>query len=75
MKKSVNFYKDIFGLQLKFETSEWTEFVGNGVTIALHKSDYPDPAQINRTAAGYCRPGFSVENIDAFHKNLIDRHH
>jgi lactoylglutathione lyase len=74
MKQSVCFYKNILGLPLKFETTHWTEFSTVGVTLALHKSDVvnfvkDDPKM---EPPGRCRTGFSVSNIDEFHKRMLE---
>ena len=41
MNRSVEFYRDVFGLPVKFETPGWTEFATDGATLALHASDAP----------------------------------
>jgi len=73
MKRSINFYRDILGFPLKFETPEWSEFESEGTTVALHISEQTNPDQIekNETIAGRCRPGFSVPDLDALHEKLI----
>jgi catechol 2,3-dioxygenase-like lactoylglutathione lyase family enzyme len=39
----VDFYRDVFGIHLKFESPGWTEFVTDGATLALHKSGGQSP--------------------------------
>ena len=41
MDRSVAFYRDVIGLQPKFETPEWTEFATDGAALALHTSHEP----------------------------------
>ena len=74
MKRSVSFYRDVLGLPLKFESPEWTEFATGGATLALHSSDEQSSDQANQmtTAAGRCRPGLEVPNLDTFHQQLVD---
>jgi catechol 2,3-dioxygenase-like lactoylglutathione lyase family enzyme len=36
MGTAVNFYRDVLGLQLKFESPGWSEFVTGETTLALH---------------------------------------
>jgi catechol 2,3-dioxygenase-like lactoylglutathione lyase family enzyme len=36
MDKAVKFYRDVLGLQLKFESRGWSEFVTGETTLALH---------------------------------------
>jgi lactoylglutathione lyase len=74
MTRSVAFYRDVIGVPLKFETPGWSEFVTEGATLALHASEDPierrdDP---RRMPAGRCRTGFSVADIDAFHRRMLD---
>ena len=73
MQKSVAFYRDVLGVPLRFESPHWSEFATDGATLALHASDVPalaiDPA---RTPAGYCKPGFSVDDLDRFHQRMLD---
>ncbi|MCW8823546.1 MAG: VOC family protein [Ignavibacteriaceae bacterium] len=74
MNFSVGFYKNVIGLPLKFETPEWSEFEVEGATIALHKSETGKSSlkSSDKAVAGSCRPGFSVHNLDEFHKQMIE---
>ena len=74
MERSVSFYRDVLEFALKFETSHWTEFAADGVTLALHLGDASesDSAAPEHTTAGRCRPGFSVPNLDEFHQKMAD---
>ena len=74
MKRAVSFYRDVIGLPLKFESTEWTEFLTEGATLALHKSDIvssvnEDPKKVS---SGRCRPGLSVPNLDEFHTRMLE---
>jgi lactoylglutathione lyase len=73
MKRAVSFYREVIGLTLKFETSEWTEFATEGATLALHRSEAgaapEDPRQV---PAGRCRPGLSVPDLDEFHRRMAN---
>ena len=73
MRRSVAFYRDVFGLPLKFETPGWTEFASDGAILALHASEDSNSAKDNpqRVPAGRCRPGLSVSNLDEFHKRML----
>ena len=72
MKRSIEFYRDVLGLPLRFQSPEWTEFDTPGATLALHHTDTPsavgDPKHEN--PAGQCQPSFSVDDIDAYHRRL-----
>ncbi len=72
MRRSVDFYRDVLGLPLKFESPGWTEFSNEGSTIALHPggpAESPRAAQ-GRLPAGLCHLGFEVEDLDAFHRKM-----
>ena len=75
MKRSVLFYRDVLGLSLKFESPEWTEFITEGATVALHASEVPNSDQRNQkqTTAGRGYPGLCVPDLDAFHKKLVEK--
>ncbi len=75
MKRSVVFYRDVLGLPLKFESPEWTEFNTDGATLALHASNATKTKNDNprENAAGRCRPGLSVPNLDEFHKRMVEK--
>ena len=73
LQRSVAFYRDVVGLPLRFESSHWSEFSTGGATLALHASessagDRDDPES---TPSGRCRPGFGVEDLDAFHERMV----
>jgi lactoylglutathione lyase len=71
MARSVAFYRDILGLPLRFESPEWTEFETPGSTLALHLADAPAVSSQSMAPAGQCQLGFSIEDIDAFHQEMI----
>jgi lactoylglutathione lyase len=71
MARSVAFYRDVLGLPLRFESPEWTEFDTPGNTLALHLADGPATPSKSTAPAGQCQLGFSVEDIDAFHQEMI----
>ena len=74
MSRSVAFYRDVIGMPLNFESPGWSEFLTEGATFALHKSDAPAPAaDVQRCeSAGTCRAGFQVRNLDQFHDRMIE---
>lgn len=73
MSRSVAFYRDVVGLPLKFETPQWTEFATEGSTLALHASSEAAAEDAADEQAGTCRTGFTVPDIDAFHRRMIER--
>ena len=75
MESSVAFYRDVFGLPLKFETPEWTEFSTGGATLALHRAQGARHIEAGQesSAPGQCRPGILVEDLDVFHSQVVER--
>jgi hypothetical protein len=71
MKRSVEFYRDIVGLPLRFETPGWTEFATEGATLALHAAEASTADASQGMLAGCCRPGLSVPDLDQFHQRLL----
>lgn len=67
MQRSIAFYRDVMGLPVKLESPEWSEFMTEGVTFALHRAASSAVRQAEDDAAGACRPGFAVEDLEAFH--------
>src|SRR5262245_46797503 len=74
MKRSVAFYRDVIGLPLRFESPGWTEFATDGATLALHagQPNTATPDSPAPEAVGRCRPGFSVPNLDEFHRRMVE---
>jgi lactoylglutathione lyase len=72
MSRSVAFYRDVVGLPLKFESPGWSEFNTDGATLALHASKAVVGGPLSEDLpAGHCRPGFSVPDLDAFHRRMV----
>lgn len=64
MTHAVRFYRDVLGLSLKFESSEWSEFETGETTLALH------PAS-QENLAGTVELGFEVPDINEFHEKML----
>jgi catechol 2,3-dioxygenase-like lactoylglutathione lyase family enzyme len=73
MKRSVEFYRDKLGLQLKFESPEWTEFITGDTTLALHGGGERGERLQGKKRAGTCSVGFNVENLDQTYEQLKSR--
>jgi lactoylglutathione lyase len=56
MDKAVAFYRDTFGLTVRFASPYWSEFDTGEVTLALHPASAKLPA-------GHVEIGFSTENL------------
>jgi lactoylglutathione lyase len=76
MSRSVAFYRDILGLSLKFESPGWSEFQTGATTLALHWAEARLGGEDRTSAepvAGTCSIGFSVQNLEATHRELAAR--
>ncbi|HMF57989.1 MAG TPA: VOC family protein [Pyrinomonadaceae bacterium] len=77
MNRSVEFYRDRLGFELKVETPEWTEFQTGETTLALHGGGTPQPpakADQNGTKyAGTSSIGFNVEDLEKSYLELQAR--
>lgn len=74
MKRSVEFYRDVLGMPLKFESPGWSEFATEGSTLGLHPGSPPTaatPVPGARAPAGTCQPGFQVPDLEAFHREVM----
>lgn len=73
MKRSIAFYRDVFGIPLRFESPGWTEFATEGATLVLHAADAPAVAEDDphTSRAGRCGAGFAVPNLAEFHKKML----
>jgi catechol 2,3-dioxygenase-like lactoylglutathione lyase family enzyme len=54
MDKAVAFYRDTFGLKLKFATPFWSEFDTGATTLALHPASEANPP--GRVQLGFTTP-------------------
>src|SRR5262250_1394793 len=66
MNKAVKFYRDTLGLQLRFESPEWSEFATGETTLALHPASAKNPA-------GKVEFGFNVADIEQFHTEMVKK--
>ena len=74
MSRSVEFYRDKLGINMRFQSEGWTEFETGATVLALHGGGKPkehgkdsDP---KTTYAGTCSIGFNVENLDQTYEQL-----
>ena len=74
MRRSIEFYRDVLGMPVKFETPGWSELATEGATIALHAAEPArGVAASEHPAAGGCRPGLRVPDLDAFHRRMVEK--
>ncbi len=64
MNRAVKFYRDVLGLQLKFESPGWSEFVTGETRLSLHPASAKNPA-------GAVELGFTVPDVQKFHQDMI----
>jgi len=73
MRRSIEFYRDVLGLPLKFQSPDWTEFQTGTTTFALHGGGTAakgPPAGDPSKQAGHCSIGFNVEDVDKTYEEL-----
>jgi lactoylglutathione lyase len=63
MDKAVKFYRDVLGLQVKFESPSWSEFSTGETTLALHPASENNPA-------GKVELGFTVADVEVFYRDM-----
>jgi lactoylglutathione lyase len=63
MGKAVKFFRDVLGLQLKFESPGWSEFVTGETILALHLDSAKNPA-------GTIELGFNVADVEGFYREM-----
>ena len=72
MERSVAFYRDVLGWPLKCQSPERTEFATEGTTLALQYASKPSgAAAVQGDLAGRCQLGLWVEDVEAFHQEMV----
>ncbi len=75
LKRSIEFYRDVLGVPLKFESGDWAEFATRGTRLALAAGSPPAAAipekdTDGRPIAGQVGIGFEVKNLDEVYRDL-----
>jgi lactoylglutathione lyase len=74
MDRSVGFYRDVLGWPLKCQSPERAEFATEGTTLALHYASKPSgAAAVQGEIAGRCQLGLWVDDVEAFHQDMVAR--
>jgi lactoylglutathione lyase len=74
MGRSVAFYRDVLGWPLTCQSPERAEFAAEGTALALHCASRPSgAAAVQGEMAGRCQLGFWVEDVEAFHRDMVAR--
>ena len=66
MNRAVKFYRDVLGLQLKFESPGWSEFMTGETILALHPASEKNPA-------GRVELGFTVADVEGFYRDMSSK--
>ena len=78
LKRSIEFYRDVLGVPLKYEADDWAEFATLGTRLAL-KAGVPPVAAIpeknddGMPIAGRVGIAFEVKNLDQVYRDLSAR--
>src|SRR6185295_18504081 len=62
MDRAVRFHRDTLGLQLKFQSPEWSEFSTGSATLALHAASDKNPE-------GRVELGFATKGVKELYAN------
>jgi len=63
MNRAVVFYRDVLGMQLKFQSPGWSEFASGETTLGLHPASEKKPA-------GSVELGFKVDDVQKFYEAM-----
>ena len=75
LKKSIEFYRDVLGVPLKFEAADWAEFATLGTRLALKAgappvAAIPDRSSDGTPVAGQVGIAFEVKDLDRVYQDL-----
>jgi len=74
MERSVAFYRGVLGWPLTSQSPERTEFTTEGTTLALQYATKPSgAAAVQGEMAGRCQLGLWVDDVEAFHRDMVAR--
>ena len=69
MKKSIEFYKDVLDLPLKYQSEEWTEFFNDGTALALRAAKEREKIK----SAPTILTGFMINDMDITVRQLKEK--
>jgi len=78
LKRSIAFYRDVLGVPLKYESSDWAEFATLGTRLALKAgappvAAIPEKSMDGQPIAGRVGIAFEVKNLDQVYRELSAR--
>jgi catechol 2,3-dioxygenase-like lactoylglutathione lyase family enzyme len=71
MERSVQFYREVLGLEPAYESPEWTSYSTGTTTLALHKAEEGSPPRPGAHPAGTAWIGFTVDDVERFHQHAL----
>lgn len=66
MDRSIKFYRDVLGMELKQESDDWTEFSKSGTVLALHPTKKKGKVKVDKGLL----VGFNVSDIKTVYSEL-----
>jgi len=66
MNRAVEFYGEVLGLEVKFQSPGWSEFSTGETTLALHPASEKNPP-------GKVELGFRVPDLQKFHTEMTTK--
>lgn len=69
MNTSIQFYKDVLNIPLKYRSDDWTEFFNKETVLALHPARHKEKLK----AGQHILIGFSASDFDKTIKNLEEK--
>jgi lactoylglutathione lyase len=72
MKKSIEFYNNVLGMEKKQESEDWVEFLKQGTVLALHpaKKKTKNHQQQEATKSGNILIGFNISDLESVCNDL-----
>jgi lactoylglutathione lyase len=71
MKKSIDFYSNVLGMEKKQESEDWVEFLKQGTVLALHPMKKKKEQNKNRTSKNTnMLIGFNVSDLESVCSDL-----
>ncbi len=77
MQRSIVFYRDMLGFDLKFHSEGWTELATGSTVLVLQGGGAPQPSREaefqGAPVAGSCSIGFLVFDVDRLYEALTEK--
>jgi len=77
MDRSLVFYRDLLGMEVKFQSEGWTELATGATVLVLQGGGSPQPSREAELqgvpVAGSCTIGFTVIDVDVLYRDLSEK--